>query len=124
MRYEHYDKLPQLVTDKLVSRRFHPTLPLEIYNYTPAVMGLGINEWSEALQDCRGLILDRDGNVVGRPFRKFWNYEQVLDKIPSDEPFEVWEKLDGSLDLEPATRIPHWHSTISHRRSSPGDHPC
>ncbi len=79
MKYEHYDKLPQLVIDKLVSRRVHPTLPLEIYNYTPAVMSLKIDEWPEALQDCRGLILEQfTGEVVGRPFRKLgpWPWER------------------------------------------------
>jgi RNA ligase len=99
VKYEHYDQLQDLISRKLVSRRPHPSLPLEILNYTPAVMSIPINEWSEALQDCRGLILEQfTGEVVGRPFRKFWNYEQVLDKIPN-EPFEVWEKLDGSLGI-------------------------
>jgi RNA ligase len=50
------------------------------------------------MKDCRGLILDRAGEIIGRPFRKFWNYEQVLDQIPS-ESFRVWEKLDGSLGI-------------------------
>lgn len=57
-----------------------------------------MSEWHEAMNDCRGLILDREGEIVGRPFRKFWNYDQVLDQIPT-EPFTVWEKLDGSLGI-------------------------
>lgn len=55
-------------------------------------------EWTEAMKDCRGLILDDEGEIVGRPFRKFWNMEQVADQIPN-EPFQVWEKLDGSLGI-------------------------
>ncbi len=99
MRYEHYDDLAKLQADKLISVRPHPTLPLFIYNYTAGAQALSISEWSPALRDCRGLILDHDGEVIGRPFTKFWNYEQVLDQIPSDLPFTVWEKLDGSLGI-------------------------
>lgn len=57
-----------------------------------------LSEWTEAMKDCRGLILDDAGEIVGRPFRKFWNMEQVADQIPP-EPFQVWEKLDGSLGI-------------------------
>jgi RNA ligase len=56
-----------------------------------------VAEWTEALKDCRGLILDADGNIVGRPFRKFWNAGQTT--APSNEPFCVWEKMDGSLGI-------------------------
>lgn len=96
MKYPLLYEVSDLVTQKLVSRRRHPVYPLYIYNYSPSAQGLPISKWSDALNDCRGLILDEDGNVIGRGFKKFWNYEQVLDKIPN-EPFEVFEKLDGSL---------------------------
>lgn len=99
MRYEHFEELEGLVQRKLISCRQHPTLPLFIYNYTAGAQSLPIKEWSKALCDCRGLILDADGEVVGRPFAKFWNYEQVLDQVPSDLPLTVWEKLDGSLGI-------------------------
>lgn len=96
MKYPSLDEVSGLIADKLVSRRKHSALPLFIYNYTASAQGLPISKWPEALKDCRGLILDEDGNIVGRGFRKFWNYEQVTDLIPA-EPFEVFEKLDGSL---------------------------
>lgn len=99
MRYEHLDEIDALIKAKLISARPHPTLPLFVYNYTAGAQGLPIKDWTPALCDCRGLILDAQGEVVGRPFKKFWNYEQVLDQIPSDLPFTVWEKLDGSLGI-------------------------
>ena len=99
MKYEHFDELPDLIERKLISRRKHPDLPIWIHNYTPAAQFTLIAEWTPAMCDCRGLILDEDGDVVARPFRKFWNYEQVLDRIPTNEPFSVWEKLDGSLGI-------------------------
>jgi hypothetical protein len=99
VRYQHFDQLPALVADRFVSARPHPRFPLRIYNYTSKCAALKPSEWSDALQDCRGLILSEDGLIVGRPFRKFWNYEQVLDSIPAGEPFTIWEKLDGSLGV-------------------------
>lgn len=88
--------ITSLLEQKLVSRRPHPSLPLFIFNYTASAQGLPISQWSTALQDCRGLILDEHGVVIGRGFKKFWSYAQVLDQIPN-EPFDVLEKLDGSL---------------------------
>jgi len=98
MTYEHLGSLQGLLNDKLITMRKHPTRDLVVYNYTAFAQSLKIHEWSPALCDCRGLILDGAGRVVGRPFRKFWNYDQVSDKIPN-LPFTVWEKLDGSLGI-------------------------
>jgi RNA ligase len=99
MKYSRFDELPGLLEQRLITRRPHPRLPIDIYNYSASAQFLPIREWTEALKDCRGLILDRDGEIVGRPFRKFWNYDQVMDQIPSAEPFTVWEKVDGSLGI-------------------------
>lgn len=99
MRYENFEALGDLLSKKLITKRKHPTEDLWVYNYTASAQALKIDEWPSALCDCRGLILDKPGEVVGRPFSKFWNYEQVLDKIPGDLPFTVWEKLDGSLGI-------------------------
>ena len=48
----------------------------------------------------RSLILDADGQIVARPFPKFFNWEehQEAADIPN-EPFEVYEKMDGSLGI-------------------------
>jgi RNA ligase len=99
MIYEWFADLDKLLADKLISKRPHPHLPLVIYNYTASAQHNAMDDWSPALCDCRGLVLGVDGTIHGRPFRKFWNYEQVLDRIPSAEPFTVWEKLDGSLGV-------------------------
>jgi len=98
MKYSRFDELAALVKAKLITKRPHPSLPLDVYNYTVGAQFTPIVEWTEAMKDCRGLILDRSGEIVGRPFRKFWNYEQVLADIPG-EPFTVWEKMDGSLGI-------------------------
>lgn len=98
MIYEHMREITELLNKKLITRRAHPTLPLWIHNYTAGAQALPIKDWGPALCDCRGLILDYHNEVIGRPFAKFWNYEQVLDQIP-EGPFTVTEKLDGSLGI-------------------------
>lgn len=99
MVYIHIEDLERLMADRLVSKRPHPTLPLFIYNYTAKAVTVNRPDWTPALCDARGLILDADKRIVGRPFSKFWNYEQVIEQIPAGEDFEVWEKLDGSLGI-------------------------
>ena len=49
--------------------------------------------------DCRGLVLDSDGNVVAKPFKKFFNLEELTPGQIPNEPFEVFEKMDGSLGI-------------------------
>ena len=47
MKYQHLGKLLSLVCQPkpLVTQRKHPTLDLYIYNYTPAVMSVPIEEF-------------------------------------------------------------------------------
>jgi RNA ligase len=81
----------------LVIKQDHPTLPLSIYNYSRTCQYDKL--WDEVTLDCRGLVLDSEGNVVAKPFRKFFNYEEhTADEIPN-ELFDVYEKMDGSLGI-------------------------
>jgi RNA ligase len=53
--------------------------------------------WTPFSEVARGLILDwRNQRVVATPFPKFFNVSERSDTIP-DLPFEIFEKLDGSL---------------------------
>lgn len=80
-----------------VSKQKHPEFDLFIYNYTPKTQYDG--EWNEVTKMCRGLILDSEGTVIARPFSKFFNLgEHEPEEIPN-EPFEVFEKMDGSLGI-------------------------
>ena len=81
----------------LVVKNDHPTLPLSIYNYSRTCQYE--SRWDDITKMCRGLILDKEGNVVAKAFDKFFNYEELtLGDIP-EESFEVFEKLDGSLGI-------------------------
>ena len=53
--------------------------------------------WDEMTMLARGIILDpAEKRVVATPFPKFFNAGERADSIP-DLPFEVFEKMDGSL---------------------------
>jgi RNA ligase len=46
---------------------------------------------------CRGLITDTDGNIVARPYKKFFNYQE--NKHIATDFFKVFDKADGSLGI-------------------------
>lgn len=79
----------------LVRKQSHPTLPLIIWNYTPTVQY--DNLWDEITIQTRGLITDNEGNVIARPFKKFFNLEE--GKFTPTSEFEVFSKMDGSLGI-------------------------
>ncbi len=110
-------KLEQYVSSGKVSKRPHPTLPLNIYTYSKLTEIN--NEWDEITTRCRGLILDNEGNVVGDCWPKFFNIEQTnaahaklwameeygykeikhkgtTYQIP-DVDYVAYEKMDGSI---------------------------
>lgn len=89
--------LNQYVKDGWVERNDHPSLPISIYNYSRNTQYE--KRWDDITKMCRGLILDNEGNVVAKAFDKFFNMEEhTNDEIPN-EPFEVFEKMDGSLGI-------------------------
>ena len=88
-------KLNQYYEDGLLYKQVHPTLPLTIWNYTEKVQYE--NLWDEVTLMCRGLVTDDKGNIIARPFKKFFNIEE--GKYTPTKDFEVYEKMDGSLGI-------------------------
>jgi len=86
---EQYSRTGQLF------KQDHRNLPLSIWNYTPEVQYGQL--WDEVTLQCRGLVTDKEGNVVAYPFKKFFNIEE--NKHTPTENFEVYEKMDGSLGI-------------------------
>jgi len=77
---------------------------IKIYSYGRKVQ-YDPTLWDETTELCRGLIVNWDnGEVLARPFRKFFNLETGyrpethLRNIPASEP-EVTKKMDGSLGI-------------------------
>lgn len=75
----------------------HPSLPLFIYNYTEKTQ-FG-RRWNPITLACRGLIVNDQLDVVARPFRKFFNWEENKNVFSLDEPVMVTDKMDGSLGI-------------------------
>jgi len=86
------DALNEYLEKGLVYKQVHPELPLTIWNYSPTCQYDGA--WDEVTLMCRGLVTDDKGNIVARPFKKFFNMEE--GKHTPTEEFEVFEKMDGS----------------------------
>lgn len=89
--------LQQLINDRYISVQKHPTAGLFIYNYTPKTQYE--QHWNNWTLACRGLILDGAGTIVARPFSKFFNLAEHDPATIPAEPFEVYEKMDGSLGI-------------------------
>jgi len=81
----------------LIIKQVHPTLPLSIYNYSRTCQYDRL--WDDVTLNCRGLVLDNGGNVIAKPFPKFFNMEELSDSEIPKEAFEVFEKMDGSLGI-------------------------
>lgn len=95
-------KFRELEKQKLLSCQKHEVEDLLIWNYTQKAQFE--KSWTPELKMARGLITDLKGNIKYRPFEKFFNWEEhtgedsKLDPIPN-EPFKVFNKLDGSLGI-------------------------
>jgi RNA ligase len=81
--------------DGLLYRQLHQTLDLDIWNYSEKVQYEGL--WDDITLMCRGLVTNSEGDIVARPFRKFFNIEEGRH-IPTEQ-FNVYEKMDGSLGI-------------------------
>lgn len=87
--------LDEMIEQRYISVREHPAAPLYVYNYTAKTQFDRM--WNEATRQCRGLILDAEGELVSRPFRKFFNLGE-MGVVPTG-PCLSWEKYDGSLGV-------------------------
>src|SRR5580704_11804053 len=105
MYLKDYVSIPRLAAEIAggwITRKTHPYLPLSIYTYTHKCQF--DQHWTTETIRCRGLIVeDLTGRIVAMPFPKIFatsmhgKYD-FAPKLP-DEPFEVYEKVDGSLAI-------------------------
>jgi RNA ligase len=91
------ETLEKYYQDGLLLRQTHPTLDLTIWNYTPKVQYEKL--WDEITLQCRGLVTNSKGEIVARPFKKFFNYEEYKPEEIPNEDYVVYEKMDGSLGI-------------------------
>lgn len=91
------DLLKEMIEQGYVEVQKHPERGLYIYNYTQIAQYERV--WNEVTLMCRGLILNEQGQIVARPFPKFFNLGEHENQEIPNEPFEVYEKMDGSLGI-------------------------
>ena len=89
--------LQEMIAQNYIKINKHPDQELYIYNYTQFAQYDKV--WNEITLNCRGLILDDNGNIIARPFPKFFNLGEIENQNIPNTPFEVYDKLDGSLGI-------------------------
>ena len=87
----------ELIENNYLDVNKHPDFDLYIYNYTAKAQYDRL--WNETTLQCRGLIMDSNYKLIARPFQKFFNLGEMENQIIPNLPFEVFEKLDGSLGI-------------------------
>jgi RNA ligase len=94
------EDLHDMIEGGYIRVAFHPDLPLEIFCYTSKAVNDQV--WNKVTQACRGLILNNEtGEVVARPFPKFFNVGEPMCPPPPgpDNVVEILDKIDGSLGI-------------------------
>jgi RNA ligase len=91
------DILEKYYNDGLLHKQTHPTKDLTIWNYSPKVQYERL--WDDITLQCRGLVTNSKGDIVARPFKKFFNYEEHKPEDIPNETYVVYEKMDGSLGI-------------------------
>jgi RNA ligase len=81
----------------LLLKQTHPVYDLTIWNYSPKVQYEKL--WDDITIQCRGLVTNSKNEIIARPFKKFFNYEEHKPEDLPNEEFEVYEKMDGSLGI-------------------------
>ncbi|WP_406864525.1 T4 RnlA family RNA ligase [Streptomyces sp. HUAS MG47] len=95
------EELEAAIDAGYVTRKSHPELPLSIYTYTRSAQYERV--WTAVTTRCRGLVADDEsGRIVAHCLPKFFNVGEHASGQPyapalPDEPFEVYDKVDGSL---------------------------
>ncbi|MFD9948754.1 RNA ligase [Nonomuraea sp. NPDC059023] len=94
-------ELQQNIAKSYVRVQTHPVLPYSILNYSDLTQYHWA--WNDVTRQCRGLIIDAPtGQIIARPFPKFFNYHELLAdgrKLPLSTPAIVTDKLDGQLGI-------------------------
>lgn len=90
------ENLQKMIQEKYISVQKHPIEDLYIYNYTQKAQYDKV--WNEETMSCRGLIMNGKKEIIARPFKKFFNYEELQGNLISKD-FKVFEKYDGSLGI-------------------------
>lgn len=91
------DELAGMQAGGYVKTQTHPEHHYRIYNYTQRAQFDRV--WNTVTKTCRGLIVNPQGEIIARPFEKFFNLvDHSHDALPGGR-VVVTDKLDGSLGI-------------------------
>lgn len=113
MRLPTYEEIVPYIEKGLVLERAHPLdADVRIFNYSPECQFSKI--WDDVTRQCRGLIMNvKTGEVLARPFPKFFNYGEHVGKglpLPASTPI-VMDKMDGMLGILYTLQDKTWIAT-------------
>lgn len=91
------ETLEKYYQNGLILKQTHPKHDLTIWNYSPKVQYERL--WDDITMQCRGLVTNSKGDIIARPFKKFFNYDEHSPEDIPNEDYVVYEKLDGSLGI-------------------------
>ena len=96
-----YKTIKPYIDKGLIIENKHPENPdVRLFNYTAECQFSA--SWDDITKQCRGLVMNIvTGEILARPFPKFFNYQEHPCKgwpVPASEPM-ITEKLDGSLGI-------------------------
>jgi len=91
--------LVEMTRDGYVRVQTHPVYPYNIACYTKQAMFERV--WNDVTLNCRGLIYHQEtGEILARPFKKFFNYgEPNAPEFSPEDWVTVYDKVDGSLGI-------------------------
>lgn len=91
-----WEKIYEYVEDGMLHAHKHPEYDIWLVKYSKRTHAEGL--WNEYTLACRGIVIDKEGNILSRPFGKFKNFEEHnSEDLNWNQNFEVFEKVDGSL---------------------------
>ena len=70
------EKIDQLIAEGYITKRPHVSGELFIYNYTAKTQYDRL--WTPEAMQCRGLILDKDGEIAARPLANRIQHHKTL----------------------------------------------
>ena len=90
-------ELDKLINEGMIIDNRHKSLPLTIFNYSKIAQFQ--KNWNDITLQARGLIIDDNDKIIARPFKKFFNMEELKANGIPNEKYEVYKKMDGSLGI-------------------------
>lgn len=101
-------ELDKYIQNTSMCHEQHPCKKLNLYGYYSGGTDKQRTIWDNTNKQCRGVILDQQGNIIEKTFPKFWTFRQYLSesmlllsdnqiiRIPKGK-FKIYEKIDGTM---------------------------